>query len=69
MNTSHTFDVVFHDENNSNSKGFAASQEYCIDYITRYNGTNESYFQDYKGGYVQVVCNETGVETSSYTVL
>jgi hypothetical protein len=65
----HTFDVIFHDENHSNAKGFAATEEYCIDYITRHNGTNESYFADYKGGTVQVVCNETGVERSSYTVI
>jgi hypothetical protein len=69
MNTQHTFDVVFHDHNNSNSKGFAATEQFCIDYILRNNGTNESYFADYKGGTVQVVCNETGEETSSYTVL
>jgi len=25
-----------------------------------YNGTDESYFADYKGGVVSVVCNETG---------
>jgi hypothetical protein len=24
------------------------------------NGTDESYFADYKGGTVSVVCNETG---------
>lgn len=55
-----TYDVVFNNEENSNSKGFKESKEYCIDYINRNNGTNESYFADYKGGIVSVICNETG---------
>jgi hypothetical protein len=68
MNTTHTFDVVFHDGNNSNAKGFAATERYCIDYILRNNGTNESYFADYKGGIAEVVCNETGRVHAYYTV-
>jgi len=54
-----TFDVVFNNESSSNNKGFAYSLEDAVSYITRYNGTNESYFEDYKSGSVQVVCNET----------
>jgi hypothetical protein len=57
--TMNTFDVVFQDDENSNSKGFHESLDYCKRYISMYNGTNESYFEDYKGGIVQVVCNET----------
>ena len=48
------FDVVFHDDQNSNAKGFNASYEYCFAYIKRYNGTNEGYFADYKGGAVVI---------------
>ena len=55
-----TFNVHFNDSENSSDKGFAMSKQECIDYIERYNGTNESYFEDYKGGMVSVVCNETG---------
>ena len=55
-----TYDVVFNDNENSNSKGFKETIDYCKDYIRHNNGTNESYFEDYKGGNVQVVCNETG---------
>ena len=55
-----TFDVVFNDNNDSNSKGFHDTAAYCYMYIQRYNSTNESYFEDYKGGTVQIVCNETG---------
>lgn len=55
-----TYDVVFNDEYNSNAKGFNHTLEYCKDYIQTWNGTNESYFADYKGGLVQVVCDQTG---------
>ena len=55
----YTYDVVFNDDTDSNSKGFNSSFDYCKDYICMYNGTNESYFEDYKGGTVQIVCNET----------
>ena len=60
-----TYDVHFNDANDSNSKGFNKSFEYCKNYIETYNGTNESYFEDYKGGIVSIVCNETGEEVYS----
>ena len=53
-----TYNVVFNDDTNSNDKGFHILQ-YCKDYIKENNGTNESYFEDYKGGTVSIVCNET----------
>lgn len=55
-----TYDVHFNDENDSNNKGFKYSLEDAKGYIDSYNGTNESYFEDYKGGTVSIVCNETG---------
>jgi len=55
-----TYDVRFNDEEDSNSKGFRESLEYCKQYIEMYNGSNHSYFADYKGGTVSIVCNETG---------
>ena len=54
-----SYNVVFNDDNNSNDKGFEQTLDYCKNYIATYNGTNESYFADYKGGIVQIVCNET----------
>nr|DAI39187.1 MAG TPA: hypothetical protein [Caudoviricetes sp.] len=54
-----TYNVVFNDDNDSNDKGFEQTLDYCKNYIASYNGTNESYFADYKGGIVQIVCNET----------
>lgn len=56
-----TFDVVFYDDENSNSKGFAIDLHSAIAYIQANNGSNFSYFADYKGGTVSVVCNVTGV--------
>lgn len=63
-----TYDVQFDDNESSNSKGWRESYDYCKDYIERYNGTNESYFADYKGGIVSIVCNETGEEVYSEKV-
>jgi len=58
-NLNQTFDIFFNDDNNSNNKGFAISLEDAKNYIKSNNGTNESYFADYKGGTVSIVCNET----------
>jgi len=55
-----TYDVHFNDSENSNNKGFELSFEDARAYIDRHNGTNETYFVDYKGGTVSVVNNETG---------
>ena len=56
----YTYDVQFDSNESSSSKGFTGSYQYCVDYINRLNGSNDSYFQDYKGGTVSIVCNETG---------
>lgn len=66
--TLYTYNVVFNDEYNSNDKGFKSSLEDCKNYIEINNGSNESYFEDYKGGTVSVVCNETGEEVYSTIV-
>lgn len=55
-----TYDVQFDDDDNTNSKGWEMPYDYCKDYIESNNGTNNSYFADYKGGTVSIVCNETG---------
>lgn len=55
----YTFDVWFDDDYNTNCKGFNESLEYCRHYIRTYNGSDESYFADYKGGWVSIRCNET----------
>ena len=60
-----TYDVCFNNSENSNSKGWHESLEYCKEYIRENNGTNNSYFADYKGGVVSIFCNET--EEDVYT--
>ena len=54
-----TYDVEFNNDENTDSKGWHCSYEECENYIRQYNGTNESYFEDYKGGTVSIRCNET----------
>lgn len=54
-----TYDVFFNDEYSSNNKGFKLSFRECSDYIANNNGSCNSYFEDYKGGTVSIVCNET----------
>lgn len=51
----HKFDVRFDSDTMSDRKGFKSSYECCIDYISMYNGTSESYFGDYKGGTVSII--------------
>lgn len=63
-----TYDIVFNDDDNSNSKGLEESLEYCKKYIQTYNGTSYSYFADYKGGTVSVVCNENGETVYQETI-
>lgn len=53
-----TYDVHFNDETSSDNKGFSASIDYCQNYINSNNGS--IYFEDYKGGTVSIICNETG---------
>ena len=57
--TTRTYDVRFDDDTASNRKGWSQPYEECLYYIKHYNGTDESYFADYKGGVVSIVCNET----------
>lgn len=64
-----TFDVYFDDDNNSNCKGFYNSFEECYDYIKNNNGTNNSYFEDYKGGIVSIVCNNNSITVYQTEVL
>lgn len=60
IDLSHRFDVVFNDSENSDSKGFSSDFDFCMNYINRYNGTNESYFADYKNGSVSILDIDSG---------
>ena len=63
-----TYDVCFDDDNNTNGEGWHESYQYCKDYIESNNGSNWSYFGDYKGGIVSIYCNETGEQVYSERV-
>ena len=63
-----TYDVCFDNDNSSNNEGWHETYEYCKNYIEMYNGTNEDYFKDYKGGIVSIYCNETDEEVYSERV-
>lgn len=54
-----TYDVHFNDNESSNNKGFRKTLRDAKEYIMVHNGSNNSYFADYKGGTVSIVCNET----------
>lgn len=56
---SKTYDIHFNSDESSDNLGFTASLENCKDYIEMHNGTNHSYFEDYKGGMVSIVCKQT----------
>ena len=60
VETKQTYDVYFNNEYDSNNKGFKESLSFCKRYIKMYNNTKESYFADYKNGYVQIINNKTG---------
>lgn len=55
-----TYNIFFNNNESSNDLGFKSSLEDCKNYIEMHNGSNHSYFEDYKGGTVSVVCNENG---------
>lgn len=55
-----TYDIYFNDSGSTNNKGFRMTIQEAIDYVRAHNGSDHSYFADYKGGIVSVVCNETG---------
>jgi hypothetical protein len=55
-----TYNIFFNNNDNSNDMGFKESLDYCNNFIEMHNGSNHSYFADYKGDTVSVICNETG---------
>jgi hypothetical protein len=61
IESKYDYDVVFNDLHNTMSKGFAYSYDKAVDYIDSNNGSNESYFANFKGGTVSIVCNQTGI--------
>jgi hypothetical protein len=63
-----TYDIHFNNSTSSNSKGFTMTIRKAMEYIKLNNGTNNSYFGDYKGWVVSIVCNETGETVYEETI-
>lgn len=54
-----TYDVMYSNRCSSAREGWKKTLRCCINYIKKNNGTDVSYFRDYKDGAVSVICNET----------
>lgn len=63
-----TYDVFFDSDTDSDNKGWQQSLDYCKNFIKTFNGTNNSYFKDYKKGTVSIICNEDQKRVFSTTV-
>lgn len=55
-----TYDVEFNNDTDSNSKGIHGTYEECMGWIEFNRGDESTYFGDYKGGIVSIVCEQTG---------
>lgn len=55
-----TYDVFFDDVNSSNNMGFSSSYDYCLSWIASNRSDKSTYFGDYSGGTVSIVCIDTG---------
>jgi hypothetical protein len=64
-----TYDVVFNSDDSSNNMGFALSLDEAKNWISNNNASNNSYFADYKGGTVSVICNENELTVFETAVL
>lgn len=64
-----TYDVVFNDDCNSNRKGINGTYEECMDWIHCNRRDKSTYFGDYAGGTVSIVCNETEEEVYSESII
>lgn len=54
-----TYDVQFDDETDSNRQGINGTYQQCMDWIEINRGDKSTYFGDYEGGIVSIVCVET----------
>ena len=63
-----TFDVVFNDDQDSNSAGVHGTVEDCESYINIKNGDKSSYFGDYEGGTVSIVSDLTGITVEEWRI-
>ena len=53
-----TYDVVFNDDSDSNNVGIHGSYSECMSWIENNRNDRTTYFGDYKGGTVSILCEE-----------
>ena len=63
-----TYDVIFNDSFDSNSKGIHGSIEECMNWIDNNRSDKSTYFGDYVGGTVSIVCEQTGKTVYEETI-
>ncbi|GAE15803.1 hypothetical protein JCM6292_2138 [Bacteroides pyogenes JCM 6292] len=63
-----TYDVVFNDSFDSNSKNIHGTEQECRDWIDNNRNDKSTYFGDYVGGTVSIVCEETGETVYEETI-
>ena len=53
-----TYDVMFNDDCDSNNVGIHGSYSECLTWIENNRNDSSTYFGDYKGGTVSIICEE-----------
>lgn len=53
-----TYDVIFNDDSDSNNVGIHGSYSECMSWIENNRNDETTYFGDYKGGTVSILCEE-----------
>lgn len=69
INPDRKFDIIFNNDENYDNKGFEESLIECLNYINGNNGTNESYFKNYKKGTVSIFDLEKEVHVYSEEII
>lgn len=54
-----TYDVLFNDSNDSNNQGIHGTFEECMNWIEWNRNDKSTYFGDYSGGVVSIICEQT----------
>ncbi|MDY5353337.1 MAG: hypothetical protein SPG69_04815 [Bacteroides pyogenes] len=63
-----TYDVVFNDSFDSNSKNIHGTIEECRDWIKKNRNDKSTYFGDYVGGTVSIICEQSGETVYEETI-
>lgn len=67
LNGKQSYDIYFSNDNHIEGKGFLDSYEGCLNYINNF-GDDDELFEQFQGGVVQIVCNETAEVVHEETI-